>query len=290
MLVFGSITANCIYPYFLKRGIKIPTTYKFAIGSVLGSLALAWAIVVEKMIHSTFEQTGEQVNVLWQAPSYILIGFGEIFAVSTAYEVAFTASPPDKKVLASATNIFCVGGLPNMICIALIHFCRKWFTNSHGNENIGHVEDYASAHVGNYFVVLLSIMIFGVFINVLPWVKEYVESIEERALDLAKTPSNTPTSVLRRRNDEESSPLLVKITPRTKKHRQYLKYGSGPIYSRTSSMRAGTSFSRKDGPDKVKKIQYKAISKLYGKVPKIRKIQVATGVDGKPIKAGSFDM
>jgi hypothetical protein len=211
VLVFGSITANCIYPYFLKRGIKIPTTYKFAIGSVLGSLALAWAIVVEKMIHSTFEQTGEQVNVLWQAPSYILIGFGEIFAVSTAYEVAFTASPPDKKVLASATNIFCVGGLPNMICIALIHFCRKWFTNSHGNENIGHVEDYASAHVGNYFVVLLSIMIFGVFINVLPWVKEYVESIEEQASDLAKTPSNTPTSVLRRRNDEVVRSIVVLV-------------------------------------------------------------------------------
>jgi POT family proton-dependent oligopeptide transporter len=154
VLVFGSITANYVYPYLAKRGIKIPTTYKFAIGSFLGACAVAWAIAVEKMIHSAFERTGEQVSVLWQAPAYILIGFGEIFAVSTAYEVAFNASPPDKKVLASATNIFCVGGLPNVICIAMFHFCRKWFTNSHGNENIGQIEDYATAHVGNYFAVI----------------------------------------------------------------------------------------------------------------------------------------
>jgi len=217
-----------------KRGIKIPTTYKFAIGSILGSFAVAWAILIDNMIHSTFERTGEQVNVLWQAPAYILIGFGEIFVVSTAYEVAFTASPPDKKFLASATNIFCVGGLPNMICIVLFHSCSKWFTNSHGNQNIGLVKDYATAHVGKYFVVLLSIMLFGVFINVMPWVKKYVESIEERASDFIKTP--TMTSTLRRQDqddstDEENSPLLVgtKTTPRTKKCQQYLKYGSGSI-------------------------------------------------------------
>ena len=33
VLFFGSITANYLFPYLAKRGIKIPTTYKFAIGS-----------------------------------------------------------------------------------------------------------------------------------------------------------------------------------------------------------------------------------------------------------------
>jgi proton-dependent oligopeptide transporter, POT family len=97
VLFFGSLTARYFYPYLAKHGIKIPTTYKFAIGSALGSLAIVWAIFVEDMIHYTYQQNGEKVNVLWQAPCYILIGLGEIFAVSAAYEVAFTASPPDKK-------------------------------------------------------------------------------------------------------------------------------------------------------------------------------------------------
>ena len=268
VLFFGSITANYIYPYLTKHGMKIPTTYKFSIGSFLGACAVAWAIVVEKMIHSTFERTGEQVNVLWQAPAYILIGFGEIFAVSTAYEVAFTASPPDKKVLASATNIFCVGGLPNLICIVLFHFCREWFRNSHDNANIGEIEDYATAHVGKYFYLLLSIMVFGTIINLLPFVREYVESVEEQASDFIKTPSMTPRALKLRRAqtsfaDEEESPLLL-ATPQTKKYQQYLKYGSGPIYTRSSSMRAGPSMSRSDLPGgKVKKIKYKAISKIY---------------------------
>lgn len=291
VLFFGSITSQFIYPYLAKRRIKIPTTYKFAIGSILGSLAVAWAIMVDKMIHIAYKSKGEQVNVLWQAPAYILIGFGEIFAVSTAYEVAFTASPPDKKVLASATNIFCVGGLPNMICIVLYHSCRKWFTNSSGNGNIGHVEDYVSASVGKYFVVLLIILVFGVFINVLPWTKEYVESIEERASDMIKTPTftRTPTSTTsspRKRDNDETSSLIV-TTPRTRQHQEYLKYGSGPIYTRTSSMRAGASMSRSDLPGgKMKKIKYKAISKIYGKGPKIirKVVPPSSGVDRKLVK------
>ena len=286
VLFFGSIMANYIYPYLAKRGIKIPTTYKFAIGSFLGACAVAWAIVVEKMIHSTFERTGENLNVLWQAPAYILIGCGEIFAVSTAYEVAFTASPPDKKVLSSATNIFCVGGLPNMICILLFHLCSKWFRNSHGNENIGLIEDYATAHVGKYFLVLLFIMIFGAIINVMPFVREYVESIEERASELIKTPIITPRVRRAHRSqksytDEENSPLLV-ATRQTKKYQQYLKYGSGPIYNRSSSMRAGPSMSRSDLPGgKVKKIKYKAISKIYAalkKHAKIKKVNLQPGM------------
>lgn len=297
VLFFGSITANYIYPYLSKHGMKIPTTYKFSIGSFLGACAVAWAIVVEKMIHSTFERTGEQVNVLWQAPAYILIGFGEIFAVSTAYEVAFTASPPDKKVLASATNIFCVGGLPNLICIVLFHFCRKWFRNSHGNENIGEIEDYASAHVGKYFYVLLSIMVFGTIINIMPFVREYVESIEEQASDFIKTPSTmTPRArklhrAQRSFADEEDSPLLL-ATPQTKKFQQYLKYGSGPIYTRSSSMRAGPSMSRSDLPGgKFKKIKYKAISKIYKASkshPETKKVNVLSGNAGMPIRGSSF--
>jgi POT family proton-dependent oligopeptide transporter len=288
VLFFGSITANYVYPYLARKGIKIPTTYKFAIGSALGSLAIVWAIFVENMIHTTYHSTGEKVNVLWQAPCYMLIGLGEIFAVSAAYEVAFTASPPDKKVLASATNIFCVGGLPNMICITLYHSCSKWFTNSNGTTNIGHIEDYTTAHVGKYFTVLLSVMVFGIILNVQPWVKGYVESIEERATELVKTPhiGKSPPIAATRRGDQEATPLLA-TTPRTRKYQEYLKYGSGPVYARSGSMRAGPSLSRSDLPGgKVKKVKRKFIPKLYGSQPEAPRVQVATGLDGKPIKAG----
>ena len=107
VLFFGYVIGTYFYPLLAARGVKIPTTYKFALGSALGVLAICWAIFMEYKIRSTYAATGEKVSILWQAVAYILIGAGEIFAVSAAYEAAFTAAPPEKKVLASAVNLFC---------------------------------------------------------------------------------------------------------------------------------------------------------------------------------------
>jgi len=108
VLVFGSLVGNVFYPWCAHRGIKIPTTYKFALGSLFGAAALMWAMMVEMLIHTTYAATGQKVSIMWQAMSYILIGAGEIFAVSAAYEVAYTVAPPEMKVLASAFNLFCI--------------------------------------------------------------------------------------------------------------------------------------------------------------------------------------
>ncbi|KAL3925937.1 MAG: hypothetical protein SGILL_000080 [Bacillariaceae sp.] len=270
VLFFGSLTANYGYPFLAKKGIKIPTTYKFAIGSALGSMAIIWAIVVEHMIHTTYHATGEKVNVLWQAPCYVLIGL----------------------VLASACNIFNIGGVPNFICIGLYHICSHWFENSEGNSNIGHIDAYATAHVGKYFTVLLCVMVFGIILNILPGVKEYVESIEERAAEIVKTPhiGKSPQSAVMRRpnSDDETTPLVV-TTPRTRKYQEYLKNGSGPMIARSGSMRAGPPLSRSDLPGgKIKNVQRKFIPKLYKSGPEARRVQVATGPDGKPIRAGTL--
>jgi POT family proton-dependent oligopeptide transporter len=70
VLLCGHLVGSYFYPALANRGIKIPTTYKFAIGSTLGSCAIAWALFVEYMIHSTYSQTGQQISILWQTVSY----------------------------------------------------------------------------------------------------------------------------------------------------------------------------------------------------------------------------
>lgn len=258
VLVFGYITGSKIYPALAKRGIKLPTTYKFAIGSFLGSLALAWSLVVEFMIHRAYEKDGSQICVAWQAPAYILIGWGEIFAVSAAYEVAFTASSPEKKVLASATNIFCVGGIPNVLCTFLYQACDGWFRNStRGDLNISHVQDYATAHVYKYFFVLMCILVFGIILNTLPSVRDFVDSVETRAAELVKTPRMTPPTKRppSRQAADEESPLL-------QKDQQYVKrFGKGPVLYKMGSMRAGPSLGHKEG--KAQHVKYKYIPTLY---------------------------
>lgn len=262
VLVFGYLTASHIYPALAKRGIKLATTHKFALGSTLGALAIVWALVVEQIIHRTYQDKGIPVCVLWQAPSYIFIGWGEIFAISAAYEMAFQIAPPDKKVLASAINIFCVGGLPSMLCIALYHSCSRWFQDKRGNANIQHIEDYSTAHVGNYFMALLFIMIFGIILNVLPWVRDFVSSVEQKTADLVKTPLLKKKKQLQSQKNavslpagtDETSHLLH--TPTTgKRIKQYSNQTAGfkvhPLLQRFGSMREGPiikkTFKKKSG-------------------------------------------
>jgi proton-dependent oligopeptide transporter, POT family len=77
VLLFGSLVGNVIYPWCAAHNIKIPTMHKFAIGSALGAAAIAWALLVEYMIHREYAETGGKISIMWQAMAYILIGAGE---------------------------------------------------------------------------------------------------------------------------------------------------------------------------------------------------------------------
>mmetsp|Transcript_46370 Transcript_46370/g.52698 ORF Transcript_46370/g.52698 Transcript_46370/m.52698 type:complete len:775 (-) Transcript_46370:223-2547(-) len=280
VLTFGHLVGSYLYPYLNRHNIKLTTTNKFALGSALGAAAIAWALFVEHKIHNQYAFDGKKVSVLWQALSYTLIGAGEIFAVSAAYEVAFTASPPDQKVLASALNLFCVGGIPNLICIVLYNVCKSWFAPTNGrtakNNNdasISNLEDYVSAQIYKYFLVLLGVALLGVIINILPFIQNYVQTAEEASTESIKTP-NLRTPLARRRKerkgsnkrncnndensmstaedtDEEASSLEASPLLQMQRHKAYLKYGSGPELYKSGSMRAGPSFSSKKYSDKL---------------------------------------
>ena len=228
VLTFGTIMSSYVYPYLIQQNYKVATTHKFAIGSFFGLLSLLWALVVEMMIRTTYVNTGQQISILWQAPSYILIGIGEIFAVSAAYEAAFVASSPSTKALASAINIFCVGGLPNLFCIFLYKYCAIWFRNTRdGSTNLTHVSDYVTAHIHKYFSVLILILLVGIVLNLLPRISKFVENTEQRAIDIVKTPLLSKQHQKNGKVDLESTPLL-----RRKFERPLMKMGS---------MRAGPS-------------------------------------------------
>lgn len=249
VLTFGFITGNYIYPKLANMGYTIPTTYKFALGSFLGALAISWSLFVEHRIHTVFESTGEAISVLWQAPSYILIGWGEIYAISAAYEAAFSVSSPQQKVMASAANLFAVGGIPNFACIFLQQACQSWFKNTtRGDGNIQHLKDYATASVYKYFEVLLFILVIGICLNIYPPIRDFVESIEDMAAEMIKTPIPTrPASANLRRAGEdeetgaagEQTPLLTSAGGVSTKKPYNVEELEAPVLYKLGTMRAG---------------------------------------------------
>jgi dipeptide/tripeptide permease len=269
VLAFGYIIGNVLYPWLAEKDYKLMTTHKFALGSALGALAIGWALVIEFWIHSNYDATGGKISVLWQAPAYVLIGIGEIFAVSSAYEVAFTAAPPQKKALASAFNLFNVGGLPNVLCLVLYHACSQWFENAAGNSNIHNIEHYTEAHIYKYFLVLLVIALSGVFINMHPSIKNWVQSIEDNAAEAIKTPMATPTLTKRKQErGMENAPLLQS---NIRDHQKYLKYGTGPILHKSGSMRAAP-FLKKTDPKALER-QQKYVQHQVRKLQKPRVVR-----------------
>mmetsp|Transcript_19449 Transcript_19449/g.29237 ORF Transcript_19449/g.29237 Transcript_19449/m.29237 type:complete len:176 (+) Transcript_19449:1371-1898(+) len=116
-----------------------------------------------------------------------------------------------KKALASAINIFCIGGAPNAICLVLYHICSPWFLNANGTANIHTLELYSEAHVRRYFLVLLGIAFLGIGINLLPSIKDFVSELEESAVSIIKTPRLTPKMPKRNKEDETARLLESQI-------------------------------------------------------------------------------
>lgn len=303
VLVFGHLVGSHLYPYLNRHDIKISTTNKFALGSGLGAMSIAWALFVEHKIYSAYALDGKKISILWQSVSYVLIGAGEIVAVSAAYEVAFKASPPEQKVLASALNLFAVGGIPNLLCLVLYNLCQSWFlpTTGKSNHSISNLEDYVTADLHKYFLVLFLISCTGILVNTFPSVHKYVRSVEESAAGAIKTPILRKTPLARRRlqrrynnesskktaylrqasddnsilstatdeTDEEASSLEASPLLRLQRHKAYLKYGSGPQLYKSGSMRAGPSSSdtladkEKDGQKKKSFLNKQEVDRLY---------------------------
>lgn len=125
------------------------------------------------------------------------------------------------------------------------------------------MNDYATANVDKYFLLLLGISLLGVILNLLPPIRAFVEDIEERAADMVRTPK-TPMRPPRREREleaaenssDEESALL-----KAQRHQAYLKYGSGPALYKSGSMRAGPNLSQRKLKDRH--IKKNAIRKLY---------------------------
>lgn len=109
LIIFVPFTDHVIYPTLRKFGITVRPVTRIFIGFMLASLAMAYTAIIQHIIYTTgpcFENTGceidgqpvpNDVNVWIQSPSYILIGFSEVFANITGLSYAYEKAPDEMK-------------------------------------------------------------------------------------------------------------------------------------------------------------------------------------------------
>ena len=175
VIVIGALLSEKLYPYLEKQEKGLELSSKYVIGAVFGSLAMLWSIIIDVMIVNKYSQDGVAISILWQAPTYMLLGAGEVFTICSAYDAAFNVSPNNLKVLAFGINLFLIGALPKFISQLLGSSCTSFFTTKDGSKDISKLSSYATAHVWKFFLVLLGISLFGVFLNALPPTRRYLK-------------------------------------------------------------------------------------------------------------------
>lgn len=115
-IVFGPLIQGVLYPYLHRRRIYLSAITRITIGFVFITLSMLYATVVQHRIYSTepcYNRPGScgsnSVSVWLQAPLYLLIAIGEIFAYVTALEYAHDHSPENMKVIVQAINLLVAG-------------------------------------------------------------------------------------------------------------------------------------------------------------------------------------
>ncbi|KAI9793648.1 MAG: peptide transporter ptr2 [Peltula sp. TS41687] len=108
IIIFIPIIDRFVYPFLRKMGIPFKPITRITLGFLVGSLAMAYAAIVQHLIYTSppcyrfpsadsCETGGNQVHVAVQTPAYLFIGLSEIFASVTGLEYAFTKAPPSMK-------------------------------------------------------------------------------------------------------------------------------------------------------------------------------------------------
>ncbi|KAG8722720.1 hypothetical protein FRC08_012599 [Ceratobasidium sp. 394] len=114
LVIMIPIMERLIYPALRKMKINFTPIKRITLGFWLGALAMVYTSVIQYYIYkkgpcgtdaSNCDEPAP-LNVWLQAPSYIIIGFSEIFASITGLEYAFTKAPERMKSVIMSIFLF----------------------------------------------------------------------------------------------------------------------------------------------------------------------------------------
>lgn len=143
----------------------------------MGTLALLSAMGLEFAIMNSSDPQ-DYISIWWQIPQFSLIALGEIFLISTSYEVAFTYAPEPLKAVGSALNLLFLA-IAAGISAGLVELCASWMPDYDPSIPA----TWQNCHYDYYFIMLASICFASGFVALAlnPYFKRHVTKPVDRS-------------------------------------------------------------------------------------------------------------
>lgn len=182
VVVMSLVVDGVVYRLLRKHNKMPPVLGRFCIGCCWGALSLLCALIVELVVKSRPVFT---VSIWAQVPQFWFIATGEIFLISTSYEIAFTHSPSSLKAVASAVNL-CFFAISSALSAVLFDLAEPWLPNFLPDNPTR--ESVAGAHYDYYYLVLIGLCLFGAIASLLllPYFNKVARKNAERQAEADK--------------------------------------------------------------------------------------------------------
>jgi len=131
IIVFTPILTWGFYPLMAKMGFPLRPMTRMSIGFVLGMITMIISAIIQWRVYET-SPCGyyasdncagvSPISLWWQIPIYSIPAIGELFAIITSYEIAYTRAPARMKSLVYAFALFpsAVSAAISLACSAAI--------------------------------------------------------------------------------------------------------------------------------------------------------------------------
>jgi dipeptide/tripeptide permease len=148
VIAFSVIIEYWVYEK-LRSIKKMPSVLtRFFIGCMMGTISLICAMGVELVIMNSSDPENS-VSIWWQTPQFCFIALGEIFLISTSYEVAFTYAPESLKAVSSGINLLFLA-IASFISAGLFELCGSWMPD----YDSANPSSWQNCHFDYYFIML----------------------------------------------------------------------------------------------------------------------------------------
>lgn len=192
VILFSFVVEYWLYNLLRKWNMMPSILARFSIGCLMGTASLLCAMGLELHIMKSSDPW-ESISIWWQVPQFTLVAIGEIFLISTSYEVAFTYAPESLKGVGSGLNLLFMA-IASFISTALFKACESWMPDFDENDPAS----WQQCHYDYFFILLASISFLASIASLAfnPYFKKYIKKPIDRDQRSTSEPVSGTVSVL----------------------------------------------------------------------------------------------